>query len=611
MARRISEDLISEIINSNDIIDYASRFVSLKRTGRDFVGLCPFHHEKTPSFHINADKQLYHCFGCGASGNLVRLVMSMENLDFIDSIKVLAERAGIRIPEDSIVSDGDHSKRKRVLEMNKEAARFFHGCFKDKRIGAEAQNYFLQRHILAKTITVYGLGYAPNSKNALLNFLKEKGFSEAEIVEGGLAIERDGRIIDKFRNRVMFPIINVRGEIIGFGGRIMHNNKEINGYKIPKYLNSSETIAFDKGKNLFSLNLAKNKRTDELILCEGYMDVISVYQSGTVNVVATLGTAITPEQAKLMLRYAGEILICYDSDEAGITAALRAIDIISDAGGKSRVIKLKGAKDPDEYINKNGAEGFRRAMKNAVPSVEFKLSLIRGKYDTSTTDGKVRFLEEAVDVFLKIRDPIETDAYITKIASEMDVSKDAILSKCKGKSAKSSYNNRQYPKIKRERPAVVLREDGTKQKIPTAMTEAEKRLLSLIVGNKKYYNAAKNEISPEDFSKDIHIRLAKKIYESYQNGQNPQESIILNDFCGTDEDINEASAVFYNMEIYNGDTDVIYDLINTIKLNKIQLMIDNETDITRIKELLDKKQQLVKSKTSSGRNNDAGKEKGN
>ena len=250
-------------------------------------------------------------------------------------------------------------------------------------------------------------------------------------------------------------------------------------------------------------------------------------------------------------------------------------------------------------------------MKNAVPSVEFKLSLIRGKYDTSTTDGKVRFLEEAVDVFLKIRDPIETDAYITKIASEMDVSKDAILSKCKGKSAKSSYNNRQYPKIKRERPAVVLREDGTKQKIPTAMTEAEKRLLSLIVGNKKYYNAAKNEISPEDFSKDIHIRLAKKIYESYQNGQNPQESIILNDFCGTDEDINEASAVFYNMEIYNGDTDVIYDLINTIKLNKIQLMIDNETDITRIKELLDKKQQLVKSKTSSGRNNDAGKEKGN
>ena len=593
MARRISDDLISEICNQNDIVDYVSQYVALKKSGRDYSGLCPFHNEKTPSFHVSRDKQLFHCFGCGASGNLVQFVMRAENLDFVDSIKVLADRVGIIIPDEEDFNNENHEKKKKVLEMNRLSARFFHNCLRDKEIGITAKNYFLTRKISPKTITTYGLGYAPKSKDALLNYLKGKGYLEHEIVEGGLAVMREGRAIDKFRDRVMFPIINVRGDVIGFGGRIMHNNKEINGYKIPKYLNSSETVVFDKGKNLFSLNIAKNEQKSEIILCEGYMDVISTYQAGVKNIVATLGTAITPDQAKLMMRYANEILICYDSDEAGIKATLRAIDIINEVGGKSRVIKLKGAKDPDEYINKNGVERFREAVKKSVPSTEFKISLIKSAYDTSTTDGKVKFLDEVVDVFKTVQDPIEIDAYITKISRDMDVNKDAVLSKYKEKSAKDKYKNQIRTRNNIERKRIEKVEvNGVSQKVPQALLGAQKRLLSLIVSNKRFYNIAKKEITPDEFSKDIFRRLATKIYQSYQNGENPQEAIILNDFCANDEEMNEASSVFYNMEVYTGDTQVIYDLIYTIKIGKIQMQIDSETDAKRLMELFNEKKQL-------------------
>lgn len=593
MARRISDDLISEICNQNDIVDYVSQYVALKKSGRDYSGLCPFHNEKTPSFHVSRDKQLFHCFGCGASGNLVQFVMRAENLDFVDSIKVLADRVGIIIPDEEDFNNENHEKKKKVLEMNRLSARFFYNCLRDKEIGITAKNYFLSRKISPKTITTYGLGYAPKSKDALLNYLKGKGYLEYEIVDGGLAVEREGKVIDKFRDRVMFPIINVRGDVIGFGGRIMHNNKEINGYKIPKYLNSSETVVFDKGKNLFSLNIAKNEQKSEIILCEGYMDVISTYQAGVKNIVATLGTAITPDQAKLMMRYANEILICYDSDEAGIKATLRAIDIINEVGGKSRVIKLKGAKDPDEYINKNGVERFREAVKKSVPSTEFRISLIKSAYDTSTTDGKVKFLDEVVDVFKTVQDPIEIDAYITKISRDMDVNKDAVLSKYKEKSAKDKYKNQIRARNNIEQKRIEKVEvNGVSKKVPQALLGAQKRLLSLIVSNKRFYNIAKKEIAPDEFSKDIYRRLAQKIYQSYQNGENPQEAIILNDFCANDEEMNEASSVFYNMEVYTGDTQVIYDLIYTIKIGKIQMQIDSETDAKRLMELFNEKKQL-------------------
>ena len=504
MPQFLSDDLISEICSENDIIDYVSKYVRLKKSGRDYTGLCPFHSEKTPSFHVSREKQLFHCFGCGASGNLVQFVMRTENLDFVEAVKLLADRAGIIIPENnSNINSAEHDRKKRILEMNKIAARFFFDTLKNEERGRIAREYFARRHISWKTVTIYGLGYAPDEREALFNHLKSMGYTPEQIVDASLAVNRDGRIYDKFRARVMFPIIDVRGNVIGFGGRIMRDG-EINGFKLPKYLNSSETAAFDKGRNLFSLNLAKNAKTDELILCEGYMDVISVYQAGIKNIVATLGTAITENQAKLMLRYAREILICYDSDEAGVKAALRAIDIISSAGGKSRVIRLKNAKDPDEYINKNGVEGFKAAIAGAVPSTEFKISLIKGKYDTTETDGKVKFIDEVVNVFTTLTDAVEIDAYMSRVAEETDINKEAILSKYKEKTAKNRYKT--LPTKREFKRQELAKTGGEKPRAAasTTLIEAEKRLLGLISTGKKLYKLTAAQLSPEDFSTDVY-----------------------------------------------------------------------------------------------------------
>lgn len=599
MAGFISEDIISEICSNNDIIDYVSKFVQLKKTGRDYIGLCPFHNEKTPSFHVSGEKQLFHCFGCGASGNLVQFVMRTENLDFVETIKLLADRAGIVIPENGEnMSNETHERKKRILDMNKLSARFFYDTLKNPEKGTEAREYFNKRRLSGKIINIYGLGYADSDKTSLINFLKTKNYTEKQILEAGLAVEREGKIVDKFRNRVMFPIIDVRGNIIGFGGRTMLDVKEINGYKIPKYLNSSETAAFDKGRNLFSLNLAKNAKSDKLILCEGYMDVISVYQAGVHNIVATLGTAITENQAKLMLRYANEILICYDMDEAGQKAALRAIDIINSVNGKSRVIHLNGAKDPDEYITKNGADAFKAAVKNAVPSTEFKLSLIKGRYDTSTVDGKISYISDAADALQGINNAVEVDAYIKKLSEENDISAEAVYSEFKKRNAKNEY--RRVP-TKQEFRTVQQQTYGKAaetKRIPNKLLEAEKRLLALVSSSRKIYRMAKDKLSPDDFSTPVYRRIAKKLYELQESGQAFEESMILNEFSSSREEADEASAVFYNIEIYDADTAAAADLIYTIKLEKLNTEIASETDAAKLYELFKKQRELKDEKNT-------------
>lgn len=602
MQRRISDNLISEICGENDIIDYVSQYVQLKKSGRDYSGLCPFHHEKTPSFHVSQEKQLFHCFGCGASGNLVQFVMRTENLDFVDALKLLADRAGIIIPEDSSdFSTESHEIKQRVLEMNKLSARFFYNMLKDESVGKTAREYFKKRNIPWKTVMVYGLGYAPSppGKDALLNYLLGKGYTREQILEAGLAVERDGKIYDKFRDRVMFPIIDVRGNVIGFGGRTMIEAKEINGFKIPKYLNSAETPVFDKGRNLFSLNLAKNAKASELILCEGYMDVISVYQAGIKNIVATLGTAITENQAKLMLRYANEILICYDTDEAGTKATLRAIDIINGVGGKSRVIRLKGAKDPDEYINNNGAESFREAVRRAVPSTEFRISLIKRQYNITETDGKIQFINEVVDIFAGLKDPIEIDAYMNKIAEETEINKEAIFSKYREKTAKNSYKrlpSRQ--EFKKSAARVSVAGAPEKTAASNSLLGAQKRILGLMAQSKKLCRMVEKEIPPDEFSTKVYRIIAQKICSAYDEGKMPDEAMILNDFSESPEEINEASEVFYNLEIYSGDEETARDLIYKIKLEKLQLKINNETDAKRLGELFEERQELLRQKNT-------------
>lgn len=586
MARRITEDVINEICIQTDIVDYVSRYSQLKKAGRDYMGLCPFHNEKTPSFHVNREKQLFHCFGCGASGNLPQFVMRMENLDFVEAIKLMAERVGIDISDEDAYDDKTHELRKTIMAMNKIAARFFYESLKDEKTGEEARKYFSQRKITTQTIIKYGLGYAPNTKTALVEHLEKEGYTTKQMIDASLAVERKGVVVDKFRDRVMFPIIDVRGNIIGFGGRIMHNQKEINGYKIPKYLNSSDTPVFDKGRNLFSLNLAKNAKSTQLILCEGYMDVISVYQAGIINTVATLGTAITENQAKLMLRYAQEIIICYDSDEAGKKAALKAIDIITASGGRARVIKLKNAKDPDEYIKSYGVESFKNALKTALPSTEFKISLIKSEYDTSTTDGKIRFVSAAADILKNVKDAVEVDAYIRKISEEMEISKEAIYSEYK---KKISGNNASFVEYKRPNKPRRVTDNAPDELVSQKLIECQKRILSLIVSSKKLYLKVKEKIGVDEYSTPVYRKLAKAIYECYDAGNMPEEAMLLNQFSDDGDAIRDITEVFYNMEIYDGDEAAIADLIHSIELERVTLMINKETDPVRLNELIKKR----------------------
>ncbi len=590
-----SNDVINEVFSQNDIVDYISQYVVLKKSGRDYSGLCPFHKEKSPSFHVSREKQLFHCFGCGASGNLVQFVMRTEGIDFVEAIKLLADRVGIVLPEENnTVNFAAHEKKKKILEMNKAAARFFYTELTTTQKGKEALEYFKNRGLSQKTITSYGLGYAPDEYGRLHVHMNELGYTDEELIDAGLVSVREDKVYDRFRNRVMFPIIDLRGNIIGFGGRIMVNAVEVNGYKPPKYLNSAETPVFNKGRNLFSLNFAKKDNSGKLILVEGYMDVISVYQAGIQNVVATLGTALTEDQAKLMLKYSNEILICYDSDEAGQKAAIRAVEIINGVGGKSKVIKLKGAKDPDEYIKQNGVELFKKAISDAVPSTEFRLVSAKSKYNLDITDGKIEFLSEAADILSGISDAVEVDAYIKKISAETEISTEAIYSEYKKRVKKSVLKkpnqplktiNSQGGEEKKNAPAVL----GNSL---NAIENAEKRLLNLISQNKKLCQKIIGELTPDDFSNQIYKKLAQMIYQAVDDKNEIEPAMLLNEFEG--EELKIASSVFYNLEIYDSDEKTFDELILTIKREKIKQEILNEKDPSRLRELLLQQAMLCK-----------------
>lgn len=586
---RYSEDIINEVFAENDIVDYVSQYVKLKRAGKDYSGLCPFHGEKTPSFHVSRDKQLFHCFGCGASGNLVQFVMRIEGLDFVEALKLLAERAGITLPEDNGVADDYvHEAKQRIYKMNKFAARFFYNNLVKHEKGKIALEYFKNRRISPKTITSYGLGYSLDEKRNLTEALLKEGFKEEEILQAGLSVERDGRFVDKFRNRVMFPIIDLRGNVIGFGGRIMGDAKEINGFKIPKYLNSPETLVFNKGRNLFSLNYAKKEETGRIILVEGYMDVISVYQAGVKNIAATLGTAITPEQAKLLLRYCSEILLCYDSDEAGEKATIRAIEVINGVGGRARIIRLKGSKDPDEYIKKNGVAAFKRAVAEAIPSTEYRISGVKAQYNTDTTEGKVEFISKAADTLISLQNDVEVDAYIKKISEETGISREAIYSEYKKK--KGNKNYRQNEIIKK--PVNLPKSTGAVHEEAAYPTKTEALLLNLMVKNKRYIETVRENITEEDMAAPVSKKLLGMIFEVSKDGKLPEPSVIINAFDGADSQI--AGRIFYNNEIYSDEEKTINDLIIDIKKSKINKEINNTKDPVRLKELIEELTKLGK-----------------
>lgn len=577
---KYSDELINEIFSQNDIVDYVSQYVKLKKNGRDYTGLCPFHKEKSPSFHVNQEKQLFHCFGCGAGGNLVQFVMRSEGLDFVEALKLMADRAGIMLPEnDEPADDKIYRKKKRILEINKTAARFYYEMLTKDNQGKAGLDYLKKRAIDAKTITKFGLGYAPDVIDALKKYMNSLGFTDSELLDAGLLVLRNGKAIDKFRARVIFPIIDLRGNVIAFGGRIVQNTQK-DGYKPPKYLNSPDTLVFNKGRNLFSLNLAKKDCAKSCILCEGYMDVISVYKAGITNITATLGTALTEDQAKLLMKYTDEILLCYDSDEAGQAATKRAIDIINSVGGKCRVMQLKGAKDPDEYINKNGTQMFSDVMKNSLASTEYLINLIRKKYNLDTEDGKILFVEETSDVLSKLQNAIETDAYVKKISDETEISKDAIYAEIR--------KHKSSGKISRG-PTRTVRTNFTAQKQENGrLTEAEKKLLSLIIESKASYNAVKDSFLPPDYSNEVLRRLAEIVYGCYERGEPIDSAVITSKFDSGEADY--VSGIFCNLETYTDEKNTIAQLVNKIKIYKLDTKIEQakkEGDVLKLKELLD------------------------
>ena len=494
------EGFIYELKSRNDITEVISSYVTLKRRGRNMVGLCPFHGEKTPSFNIYTETDSFYCFGCGASGDVISFIMKIENLDYVDAVKYLAQRVGLEMPEDSY-DNSLSNLRRRVFEANREAARFFYRSLMSPE-GKVGLDYLRRRMLTDATIRHFGLGYAPDSWTALCDHLRSKGFKENEIVSANLGVKRHSSngIIDRFRGRVMFPIIDLRGNVIAFGGRIMTDAK-------PKYLNSSDTPVFKKSENLFSLNNAKNTGDRTLLLCEGYMDVISVNQAGFQNAVASLGTALTSEQAVLMKRYADEIIICYDADEAGQKATARAIPILRSAGLTVRVLSIPNGKDPDEFIKSKGADGpaaFRAIIEASGNDVDYRLQKLRAERNLATSEGKIDYLEAAARLIADIESPIERDVYVSKLSKETSVDKQALLTQVNKLGQQKKRDSR-----RREARQLGMQLSGRNDKIDKEhhsklkSTSAEEALVVYLINNPDSLPYIRSQLSEEDFQNSL------------------------------------------------------------------------------------------------------------
>jgi len=419
----IPEQFVDELVSRTDIVDLVSGYVRLNKKGNNYWGLCPFHSEKTASFSVSPDKQICYCFGCHKGGGAINFLMEMENLSFVEAVQQLAQRAGMQVPE-SNYDKGRKEKRERLLEMNKEAARYFHAQLYTPA-GAQALDYLRRRGLSQGTLTNFGLGFAPDSWDGLLNALAEKGYDKKMVLEGGLAVSNDkGRIYDRFRNRVMFPIIDVRGSVIGFGGRVMDDSK-------PKYLNSPEGPVYNKSRNLFALNIAKKTKEGRIILTEGYMDTIALHQAGFDCAVASLGTALTADHAQLLARYTKEAVIAYDGDGAGVAAAQRAIPLLEKAGLKVKVLQMRGAKDPDEFIKAYGRDAFAKLLDESTNHIEYRLEKIKSKYDLKDDAQRIEFLREATGLIASLSSAVEREVYGGRAAQAAGISAEAMAQEVK------------------------------------------------------------------------------------------------------------------------------------------------------------------------------------
>ncbi len=551
----LPDDFLYQLKNANSIEGVMSSYTSLKRTGHNYVCLCPFHSEKSPSCTVYTDTQSFYCFGCGAGGDVITFVMKSENLDYFEAVKYLAERGNIPLPDEQFDENSSRIKQ-RVYEINRLAARFFFSQLKAQRDN-NGLAYLLNRGLSLQTIEKYGLGYADDKWNNLKNYLMSEGYTENELIVAGLCIKsKSGNLYDVFRNRVIFPILDLRGNVIAFGGRLLDGEG-------PKYLNSSDTPVFKKSRNLFSLNFAKSSNEKRLILAEGYMDVIAINQAGFSNTVATLGTALTPEQARLMSQYAEEIIIAYDSDDAGQKATYKAIALLSDAGLKTRVLTIDNAKDPDEFIKKFGATRFKLLLDNSEGAIVYELNKCKNGLDMESDTGKVEYLKRVTHILADIKSSVEREVYISRVANEQGVSKETLLYEVNAlvKKQRNMNEKREWRNITNQITAKRDNINPEAAKYPKE-AKAETGIIAFLLNNPDKLEFVKSRLQAEDFVTAFNKRVFISIVDKIGGSKDISISSFNDDF--TPDEMGKISEISAKTREINITQETVSDYIDVL-----------------------------------------------
>ncbi len=572
------EELVEEVRTRNDIVDVISGYVKLQKKGSNYFGLCPFHNEKSPSFSVSPQKQMYYCFGCGAGGNTITFVMEYENFTFPEALKLLADRAGVRLPEVEYSKEEREKadKRSELLKINKAAANYFYYQLHQPQ-GKYGYAYFKKRELTEETIRRFGLGYANKTSSDLYQYLRSKGYRDEILRDSGLVTMEERGTHDKFWNRVMFPIMDVNSRVVGFGGRVLGDGE-------PKYLNSPETLVFDKSRNLYGLNYARISREKYMLVCEGYMDVIALHQAGFSNTVASLGTALTTQHAILLKRYTEQVILTYDSDGAGEKAALRAIPILKEVGISTKVLNMKPYKDPDEFIKNLGAEAFRQRIHEAQNSFFYEIDVLKKNYQLEDPEQKTRFYHEVAKKLLEFEEELERDNYIQAVAREYQIPYENLrrlvnrLGTMPGVVSKAV--NRQV-ESKREVERKKEKDDGN--------LRAQRLLLTWLIERPELYDRIQGILTAEDFVEPLYHRAAELVFAGYQqNKVNPAE--ILNHFINDEEQYREVAALFHarledslnNEEQKKAFSDIVY----RVKKNSLDHASQKATDISELQRII-------------------------
>lgn len=568
MPRKFSEEFLNELRSRCDLESIVSKYSELKKRGNNVLAICPFHNEKTPSFNINSAKQLFYCFGCGAGGDVITFIMKIENMSYGEAVTYLAELAGMDLPPEDNYESELSFLRKRILEMNRLAARFYY----DKLISSEgslALKYLIDRKLTKKTIIRFGLGYSPDKWDSLTVYLRSKGYTDEELKASGLVSistknGRQERIFDRFRNRVMFPIFDQRNNVIGFGGRAMDDNPA-------KYLNTSETIVFKKGKNLYAMNYARTSKRDGIILCEGYMDVISLHQAGFDNAVAALGTACTPEHARLIRSVTDNIYLCYDSDTAGQNATRRALEVFNSVDIKVKVITVSGGKDPDEFIKAYGASSFEKLLANAQTRIDYRIETIKRKYNIDILDERTQCLKELIVLLASVYNKVEREIYIDKIASEFKITKENLTAEVNNQ-AKRALKYKQANENRLTMENLNKNFHSAENKAHLKMVKTEEDILTLLLNFPEFAEDFSQIISPDDFVTDFNRKIYLMLLEKIKADPTAEPLTAVSQEI-TEDEMGRLSSMIKEIKSFAVDREKIKELSDVLKREKEKLTL--------------------------------------